>query len=130
MNSLFGKSTVLGLFLGGILAMSLVSSFSAYMLMSDVDMHDCPFMGIVSLCDMSPLNHIAQWKQMFAATSQQFATTTLLLLLAFATFWLFLEHLQPPKRQSVLRPRYKYRERIFDPLQLAFARGILNSKAY
>ena len=131
MNKTFSKNSFLTLLLVLAFMMNMGGVFSAEMTMKDGMMTPCPFMGVASLCNMTPLEHVSQWQQMFTTTSQEFATTALLSLLSLVVVFSFVNFLSKPKRTPVrLVSRYRYRERIFDPLQVAFARGILNSKAY
>lgn len=127
MNTLLYKSTIFPLLLAVLLVATFGGAFTAHM-MQEGAMHDCPYMGSPTLCTMSPLTHLAQWQEMFAATLT-YASAALVLLFVLALFWNFLE-------VSVLRlagPPLRYveiRAKAHDPLRLQFARGILHSKAY
>jgi hypothetical protein len=130
MVSLHGKKTAFVLLVALILVMSIGGVFTANMMMEDGTMHGCPYMGVAALCDMGVLAHISQWQQMFTATVQHVATTALLLLLALALGWHVPRALAIPERAGTFVPRQKSRARVFHPLQLAFARGIIHSKAF
>ncbi len=130
MDKVFTKRAVFGFLLVTLLVMNAGGAISAGMMMEDGAMHNCPYMGVPVLCNMSPLEHLSEWQSMFAATAQQFATAALLLLLALAIVWQFFGHLFVPERTKTLVPRYRYRERVFDPLRLAFARGIIHTKVF
>ena len=112
-------------------SMILGAVLTSEMMMHDGMMEPCPFMGVPSLCNMSPLEHVSAWQHMFIATLQPYLSSFLLLLLslllapAFSNIAL---QLKPPRIKFAFRTRY--RERIFDPLQSAFSRGILNTKIY
>ena len=131
MVSLLKTNAIIGLLFSLFLMINMGGFMSSEMMMKDGMMTPCPFMGVASLCNMTPLEHVSQWQQMFTTTSQEFATTALLLLLSLAVVFSFVNFSLKPKRSPVrLVSRYRYRERVFDPLKLAFARGILNPKLY
>lgn len=92
-------------------------------------MHDCPYMGVVALCDMTPLEHLSQWRSMFAGIAQRLFIFALLFT-AFVVSRRATTLLVPA--QSPLRSafRYRCRERAADPLRLALARGTIHSKAF
>jgi len=129
MRKAFSKSTVFGLLLVILLVINAGGSVSAGMMMEDGSMPNCPYMGVSALCKMSPLEHMFEWHSMFTATLQKFATAALALL-ALAVFGYLVGKLHVPRRAEVYTPRYRYRERVFDPLRLLFARGIIHSKAF
>ncbi len=77
MSRFFGMNAAIFLVL--VLMMNVGGVFSAGMMMDDNGMmHNCPYMGIAALCNMSPLEHLSQWQSMFSAT---------LLLFALAFLW-------------------------------------------
>ena len=128
---------ILGKHLAGLILLTFISSMllgavlTSQMMMHDGMMEPCPFMGVPSLCNMSPLQHVSAWQQMFAATAHPFLNSFLLLLLSFllaTSFSSMLLRFKPPRTSFPFR--FRYRERIFDPLQAAFASGILNPKIY
>lgn len=128
------RRQIMGLVLLAFIASMTTGGFlSANMMMEDGIMQPCPFMdNTASICNMTPLEHVSQWQQMFTTTLQDSVTTALLLLLFLIVVFAFVNALprpkRPPERQSF--SRYRYRERIFDPLRWAFSRGILNPKLY
>lgn len=124
-----GKKAVFVLIIALFLLVNIGGIFTAEMMM-DGDMTHCPYMGVAALCDMSPLEHLSQWQMTFSTTVQQFATAALLLLLAFAILRSLIGRLTAPKRIEAFVPRYRYRVRNFDPLRLAFARGIIHPKVF
>jgi hypothetical protein len=130
MTSLLGKKTVFALVIGLFLAVNIGSVFAAGGMAGDGAMHDCPYMSVPALCTMSPLEHLSQWQQMFAAVAQQLSSAASLLLLALATFWYFLQDSTLLKRMGIVGLPYRDKGKFFDPLRLAFARGILHSKAH
>ena len=128
---LLNKNIISALLVSFVFTMTVGGFVSSEMMMSDDGMmQPCPFMGAASICNMSPLEHFSQWQQMFTSIPQEFSIASLLLLLALALVSYFIGHLSPPKRTEVFVPRHRYRERVFDPLKLAYARGILNPKLY
>lgn len=129
MTGLFGQKAVFALLVAVLLVVNVGGIFSAGM-MDDSAMQDCPYMSIPALCTMNPLAHLSQWQQMFTTTVQHMTTAVLLLLLALAVVWYFLQDLCVPKRTEAFTPRYRDKGRVFDPLRLAFARGVLHSKAF
>jgi len=128
MHGAFFKKAVLGLLIALFLAVSMGGIFTAGM-MDDGVMNNCPFMNVPALCAMSPLEHLSQWEEMFAATAQHLAATALLLLLALVICWYSLQDFILQKAKVPI-PERQNTGRFFDPLRLAFARGILHSKAY
>ena len=110
MNAVSGKRAVVVLLIVFLLAVSIGGAFV--------------------LCTMSPLEHLTEWQQTFAATVQQASTALFVLLFVLVSFRAFLQNLLFVKRAGIPVWRYRTAGRVFDPLRLAFARGILHSKAY
>lgn len=99
----------------------------------NMTMTDCYMPGMTAICSMTPLQHISEWQKIFTATAQQTTTAVLLLLLALSVVLSqFLVHLlvHKPKERSNPMLRYRYKEKVFDPLRLAFARGKIHSKSF
>lgn len=96
-------------------------------------MSDCFMPMMTTLCNMSPLEHIALWQNMFTVVSQQFSELALLVLFALFLLWRY-AHARTffiPKASPIRtfhRPRL--RGIVFDPLKLAFARGTIHSKVF
>ncbi len=128
MRKVLAQSRAFVLIAALILMMNFGGFLSAGMMMSDATMHDCPFMGVPTLCGMSPLEHAAQWQAMTAATTQQFQSIALLLLLVIVWSYVSARDILQPTPLYLLQRRD--RGRVFDPLRLAFARGILNTKRF
>lgn len=127
MNSALGRKPVFALLIALFLVVNVGGLFTAEMMMEDGAMHGCPFMGVPVLCAMSPLEHLSEWQEEFATTAQPMVSA--LLLLAALAVWYSVG--TPMLRQMRTRiPLERDTGRIFDPLRLAFARGILHSKAY
>ena len=93
-------------------------------------MYNCLMPGMTAICNMTPLEHVASWQSMFTNVLLQSGTALLLLLIAFAIVWNLSDGLYKPKSRERFTTRYRHRERIFDPLRLAIAAGIIHSKAY
>lgn len=98
---------------------------------SNGQMSGCPFMGVATVCNMSPLEHVAAWQSMFTSTSSENTLSLLLsvLLVAVSILFVLSEGIFPKIRPPLLcRP---HRFSLFrHSLQEAFSNGILNSKAY
>jgi len=114
------------------LTMNIGGMLSSGTMTEDGVMHDCPYMGVTALCDMSPLEHLSQWRMMFSATLQQFSNSLLLLLLAFILAWhVTANPYAPPTRTKGSSSRHRHTTRdVFDPLRSAFARGIIHPKVF
>lgn len=97
---------------------------------------NCPFSGhSMSICKMNPMKHIQEWQSMFTtlpakdALSILSALLSLLVLLALRflnTFSLF----KKSRLEQYVNPFYINDIPIFNPLQEAFSRGILNPKIF
>jgi hypothetical protein len=92
--------------------MTMGGVFSYEMMMSHDNgmMYNCPYMGITALCDMTSLEHLSQWQQMFAGIVQQFSILALFLLLAVFIILHFVQDLIAAM-QSSHRAMYRYRYR-------------------
>lgn len=86
--------------------------------------------GVFSLCGMSPLDHLSHWQAISAATAQQMPAVALLLLMVVAAFWYIVQGPVIVRQRGEYPARRRGGGRVFDPLRLAFARGILHTKAY
>ena len=93
---------------------------------------DCPFM---SICTMSPLEHIATWQSMFASIPPQQSSTLALLFVISITlaglFWI--TYIFPLLENQKHRPRNYYTEEYIlvpIPVQELFSSGILNPKLF
>ena len=119
-----------GLCIGALLFMSTIGgALSASMMMADGGMTHCPYMGVTALCGMTPLEHLAQWQHIFLATAQQLASLALLLSITVIV-WHFTANIFVTREHYFAVYRKRYRQKHFDPLRLAFARGILHTKVY
>ncbi len=78
--------------------------------------------GAFVLCSMDPLDHLSEWQGAFAAIVS--------LLSVSIAFCYFVQDFFIPKQAGVAVLRHNDTGRVFDPLRLAFARGVLNTKAY
>lgn len=86
--------------------------------------------GVFALCTMSPMGHLSHWQQTFTTTVQQVASIALLLLLMVAVAGRLPHDALLFRQTGLYLPHYRGGGRVFDPLRLAFARGILNTKAF
>src|SRR5258708_39146515 len=88
-------------------------------------MPGCPFMGETGICQMTPFEHIALWQSMFTSTPQPLALLALLLL---AFLYTFVRSSKESALERMSRYWVAYRPfndaRLFNPLKLAFTRGI------
>lgn len=96
-------------------------------------MHDCPFMGMMAICDMSPLQHVSAWQNTYATLilTNTFAALFYALVLVFA--WRVLFGAKPFPIPVVLRLRrsdYVERTLYSHALKEALRRGIVHSKAF
>lgn len=129
MISWFKTNAVSGLVLSLMLMMNVGGFLTAHMMMDD-DMHNCPNMGIAALCSMSPVEHMSDWLAMFGAKGGELAVTMLLLILLFGAAWHFVEYMLAKDYANIFVPRQRYRQKVFEPLRLAFARGIIHPKVF
>lgn len=131
----FLKSVLIAAAITFVLIVGLSLPHFAMNMSADMDgnmaMNNCYMPGMTLICSMTPIQHISEWQRMFTTTIQQMPTTVLLLLLAL-TIGLsqFLIRLLTPKPKEGPIQNYRYRERVFDPLRLAFARGIIHPKVF
>ncbi len=99
------------------------------------EMSHCPFMGIATVCQMNPLEHIVAWQNMFTALPQKdiFTSLTFLLLIIFS-FPLLRNFLPIPSKESLSAEaiRYKRKNILFipTPLQRAFSDWLLPPKIF
>ena len=130
LNSYLKTNVFLVFLITFLLVLNMGGAFSAHMMMEG-DMTPCPYMGMASLCTMTPLEHLSGWQNMFSVTLQESATLILLSFLILSLVWLFTHHLfKPPQSLSKAFSRYRQKEKVPSSLQLAFAQGLIHSKAY
>lgn len=130
MHDIVGAKATIALILGLFLAVNVGGFFAAEYVMMDSGTHDCPFMGVPALCNMSPVEHITQWQQLFTTTVPQFLALFLLLVGVIATIRYFIQSLASPQQERKFTRQFRRPERLYDPLRIALARGILHSKAF
>ena len=100
----------------------------------DGQMSNCPFMGVAALCQMNPLQHIAEWQKFFTALPPN-NWATILIIASFILLAVrglkYIGRTDPPLMVSL---RLQLSSISFlsckDPLQEAFSSGILNPKAF
>jgi hypothetical protein len=96
-------------------------------------MHQCPFMGMVTVCDMTALQHLASWQQMYSAILLQ---STFAALLYATLVFLALHALFRIKSIQVSPDRFGARSTptIFpafsNPIMEALSNGILHPKVF
>lgn len=119
-------------------AMLLAASFGGAHIGMDSDMQGqmsgCPFMGMAAICNMTPLEHISAWQNMFTTLPQQKDLFALLFALfgAVAAFLWMKYRFDPPSKAVVPIQKISYQAYIplATALQELFARGILNPKPF
>lgn len=95
-------------------------------------MVNCPFSShSMSICKMNPLEHIQEWQSMFTTLPTKDVLFLLFIILASVVlsrikFWNKFSMPEPPLLYSLLASSSK----IFHPLKLAYALGILNTKVF
>jgi hypothetical protein len=135
MSRFAGKKTAFAFLIALFLMVNIGGFFAAenMMTMGEGSTHSCPFMDVPSLCSMSPLDHLVAWQEMLAATTEQASIVVFSLLLALAVvfigytcrdFALLIRVAIPISRNK------RETGRFFDPLRLAFARGVIHSKEF
>lgn len=126
------------LFVLAVVAMLLTASFGGAHVGMDPDMQGqmsgCPFMGMSAICNMTPLEHITAWQNMFTTLPQQkdlFALFFALFGAVVAFLWMKYRF-DPPI--GAVEPIQKISYQAYIPLATAlqelFARGILNPKPF
>ena len=100
------------------------------MTMHEGHMQNCPFMGITAICNMNALEHLSGWQRLFTMTPHSFTTLILLLLLSFVVgrFVPILLRRKRVPQQPIFYVRYF--DEVFDPMKLAFARGLIHPKVF
>lgn len=98
---------------------------------SDGHMHDCPFMGMTVICDMTPFQHMSAWQSTFATVVAKDTYSALLFALALFAIWRPLVRLRPAPRMVPIRYRDNAEVMLYaNPLKEAFARGIVHPKVF
>lgn len=101
---------------------------------SDGVMSNCPAMGMISVCQMNPLEHILAWQGMFAFTpNQNNILAALLLLLAIALGILRTRQRHVVSLYKIFTPKRRYGQSHSlwrTSLQEAFSNGILHPKIF
>ena len=125
------KGLILSAFLLSLVfMMSFGGVLSAGMMSMDGKMSDCPYMGMSGYCDMDASEHLAGWQTLFATTLEQLFSSDLFPLLTLVILTPFFFALLVRKRtQRPIFDRWRMLE-LFDPLRLAFSRGIIHPKLY
>lgn len=100
----------------------------------NMTMTDCYMPGMATICNMSPLEHIASWQGMFTSLPTQSSAITLLLLLLSTVIgfvWTRQIH-SPPLELRTFSQFLRQREYVplHSPLQELYSNGILNPKVF
>ncbi|MEK7151839.1 MAG: hypothetical protein AAB773_00220 [Patescibacteria group bacterium] len=100
------------------------------------EMSGCSVMGMTTVCQMNPLEHIAAWQNMFVSVSPKGTFDALVLFLAFLLFAFSVKDFwsaglasffSDQKTTPILRRTISI---IRNPLAEAFSNGILNPKIF
>lgn len=99
---------------------------------SDMNMIGCPFAGHGgAVCDMSPLEHIAMWQNLFAAVPMQSTVAIFMFLLALFLLAYSVQQFRPPvPTPQPVRAFYPQETFIYDPLRRFIARGLMHPKLF
>ena len=108
MHSITGNKIVFGIFLAFFIVAGIGGVFAAEM--AGGGAADCSYIGMPALCAMSPLQHLSEWQQTFAAVVQQTSTFVFLLLALCAAALL-----SARSRQLGLEPRASRAYRYYSP---------------
>jgi hypothetical protein len=104
------------------------------MMTMDGTMSDCPFMSGMSVCNMTPFEHLSAWQRMFTTLPNQSTILELILISSILSFcFIYFRYLfSPPKNTFSLTQRRLYQNQFFPrtDLQEAFSNGILNPKTF
>ncbi|MCR4306487.1 MAG: hypothetical protein NUV42_00805 [Candidatus Yonathbacteria bacterium] len=141
MNVSLSQSLTKFLLMCGIITFLLVGFFGVglmgiHMGSPEQEMPGCPVMGITTLCQMNPLEHITAWQSMFVSVSPKGVLGTLAFFLAFLfltfsvkSFWSTRRPLLLSDQKTISIPRVVI-SIIRNPLAEAFSNGILNPKIF
>ena len=97
-------------------------------------MSDCPFMGVIALCQMTPLEHLASWQTMFKTLPYQqkgIFFVLILFIILFSLSWLGIFIL----KKDLLEYRFQFISRFHNAtfrtaLEEAFSNGIVHPKIF
>ncbi|MDD5110481.1 MAG: hypothetical protein PHI63_04695 [Patescibacteria group bacterium] len=100
-------------------------------------MADCPLMGTITLCTMTPVEHLSLWQRAFMAVTEQIGSLLFWVLLPVVV-WFFWSQRQWLIEQVKKRPPDSWLQRFLTYhktpgghiLQWAFSTGILHPKIY
>ncbi len=136
MNAVFPQSIARYFFILGAVAFIFMSFLGlSHMLMDrHGEMMNCPFMSTTVLCQMTPLQHLSAWQNMFTQVSiKEISNPFILILLSFLLATLFRNFLY--EFNFSLKQNLYFKTKtilVFIPnlLKEAFSNGILNPKVY
>jgi hypothetical protein len=121
------------MYLAFVLASSLGVMHMGMQMGHDGHMHDCPYAKFLSVCDMTPIEHLSAWKSVFTTLGmKEISLIAFFALLAvFALHALSRQRRVPATRYRQQRGLYATDVRPFvRSLEDAFSNGILHSKAF
>lgn len=141
MNVSLSQNLTKFLLIFGIVAFLLVGFFGGGLLgihmgSPEQEVSGCHVMGMTTVCQMNPLEHIAAWQSMFVSLLPNSMRDTFALLLVFLLFVFSAKsslgvHLfTRPSDQKIIRISKRVISIIRNPLAEAFSNGILNPKIF
>ncbi len=143
----FASSSRIQTTLGGFVLMSLIIGFLCISFIHTMpvhadmgsahSVHSSPSATLNSCCDAGASDHMELWKSTLVGIPQGFQDLLVLIVLAVATSFVFADFLATLRLDTnFLFYRYRQYARehpnmlTYNPLRLAFARGILHPKTY
>ncbi len=131
------SGTILSSLIVGFLCISFIHATPAHADMGTHSSHKASSAILNSCCDVGVNDHMELWKSTLVGIPQSFQDFLALLFIGVAVAFVFSDFFAIPKLNlNVFALRYKQYARehpnvsIYNPLRLAFARGILHSKTY
>jgi len=136
---IIGKNNIAKIFffVGAVIFLSM-SFFGLYhfstQMNSDMSMSNCPFMVGMSLCTMTPFEHISAWQNIFGNVPVQNGTIVMLLFaVSLALAFLLTRKINSPPKYPLDLRRHLHFEKYIPAvhfLQELFSDGILNPKTF
>ena len=130
-------ATILSALLIGFVCISLIHAAPSHMGMGEMHNHSSQTASLSNCCDAGVSDHMELWKSTLVGIPQSFQDLVQLIVFAVATSFAFAGFLALPHLDANLfsiRFRQYDREHpdvlTYNPLRLAFARGILHPKTF
>ncbi len=132
-KKLLGEAVLASLIIGFI-CISFIHILPAH---ADMDTHTSHDMSLGNCCEAGLSNHMELWKSTLVGIPQSFQDILALIVVGVAAAFAFSDFFATPRLNiNALALRYRQYARehpdvsIYNPLKLAFARGILHPKTY